>query len=182
MDPAPTAPAPPPPATAVPPGVLAFLLALAPLFLVGVLAQSAHPVLGLAWTEVFVLFLPALIAAEAAGLRTWRLLRVRWPGAKRVALGFGAGLAGYLLASGLMLGAIAVLPRSWVEANDVGRLFELPGWQPVGIAFVASLLAPVCEEVTFRGYVLSALSGRRPAVAIGGSALLFAAIHVDPVR
>jgi uncharacterized protein len=182
LDPAPTVPGPPPPASAAPPGVLLFFLALAPLFVLGLLAQAAHPVFGLAWTEIFVLLLPALIAAEAAGLRTAPLLRLRWPGTTRVALGLAVGLAGYLLASGLMLGAVRVLPPHWVEANDIGKLFELPGWQPAGIALVASVLAPLCEEVTFRGYVLSAFARRRPAVAIAGTALLFAVMHVDPVR
>jgi uncharacterized protein len=182
LDPAPTVPGPPPPAITDPPRVLLFFLALAPLFVLGLLAQMAHPVLGLAWTEVFVLLLPALIAAEAAGLRTAPLLRLRWPGAKRVALGFAVGLAGFPLASGLMLAAIRLLPPGWVAANDVSKLFELPGWQPAGIAVVASLLAPLCEEVTFRGYVLSAFARRRPAAAIAGAALLFAVMHVDPVR
>lgn len=182
MEPVLTEPGPPSPASAVPPGVLVFLLALAPLFMLGLLAQAAHPVFGLAWTEVFVLFLPAVIAAEAAGFRPAPLLRLRWPGAKRVAFGFAVGVAGYVFASGLMVAAMQVLPAEWVERFDVGKLFELPGWQPAGVAVVASVLAPLCEEVTFRGYVLSALARRRPAIAIAGSALLFAAMHVDPVR
>jgi uncharacterized protein len=182
LEPLPSVPGPPSPASAVPPGVLVFLLALAPLFVLGLFAQAAHPVFGLAWTEVFVLLLPAAIAAEAAGMRPAPLLRLRWPGARQVALGFAVGVAGYLFASGLMAAAMQVLPGDWVEQFDLAKLFELPGWQPAGVAVVATVFAPLCEEVTFRGYVLSALARRRPAIAIGGSALLFAAMHVDPVR
>jgi hypothetical protein len=48
---------------------------------------------------------------------------------------------------------------------------------------VAALLAPVCEELTFRGYLQSTLSLRRgPAVAIASGAVLFATLHLDPVR
>ena len=51
------------------------------------------------------------------------------------------------------------------------------------MSLVASLLAPLAEEVAFRGYVLSALRTRLPArAAVVGSAVLFAAMHLDPVR
>ena len=48
---------------------------------------------------------------------------------------------------------------------------------------MASLLAPVCEEIAFRGYLQRTLAIRRgPVVAVGAGALLFATLHLDPVR
>jgi hypothetical protein len=51
------------------------------------------------------------------------------------------------------------------------------------MALVASVLAPIAEEIAFRGYVLSALRTHlSPGAAIFGSSVLFASIHLDPVR
>jgi hypothetical protein len=51
--------------------------------------------------------------------------------------------------------------------------------------FVICILAPVCEELVFRGAVLRSLLAWRPRLRwpmIGVSALLFAAIHVNPAQ
>ncbi|MBP3656771.1 MAG: CPBP family intramembrane metalloprotease [Clostridia bacterium] len=42
---------------------------------------------------------------------------------------------------------------------------------------VSALIAPACEEMFFRGYLLSALKGRGPRAAAAVSALVFAAAH-----
>ena len=79
--------------------------------------------------------------------------------------------------------AQALLPRAWVETFDVTRIFEGPDWERWALAGLAALAAPVCEELTFRGYVQTTLSlRRRPPVAIVAGALLVAALHLDPVR
>ena len=72
-----------------------------------------------------------------------------------------------------------------------------PGWTPStspassralgatswAMALIAAVLAPLAEEVAFRGYLLSALRTHlRPGVAIAASSVLFAAMHLDPVR
>jgi hypothetical protein len=76
-----------------------------------------------------------------------------------------------------------LLPRAWVQAYDITRLFEGPLWEQAALAAVAAILAPVCEELTFRGYLQSTLSLRRgPAGAIAVGAFLFATLHLDPVR
>lgn len=76
-----------------------------------------------------------------------------------------------------------MLPQGWVRTFDLGRLFEGPAWERGLLSGLAVLLAPPCEEIAFRGYVLTALLQRhRPAAAIAGSALLFAIVHFDPVR
>ena len=50
--------------------------------------------------------------------------------------------------------------------------------------FVVGLLAPVCEELVFRGAVLRALLGwtPRPWVAIALSAVFFALVHANPAQ
>jgi hypothetical protein len=48
---------------------------------------------------------------------------------------------------------------------------------------MAALLAPLCEELAFRGHLLPLLRARLPArAAIVTGALAFAAMHFDPVR
>jgi hypothetical protein len=76
-----------------------------------------------------------------------------------------------------------VMPGRWLRVFDVSRVFEGSASIRVAVALVAGLVAPVCEEIAFRGYLQSALSTRlRPLAAIAASTLLFAAMHLDPVR
>jgi hypothetical protein len=75
------------------------------------------------------------------------------------------------------------LPRGWADARDLSRLFEGPPWEQAAVVLVAAALAPVCEEITFRGYLQTTLAlRRRPAAAIAAAAFLFALLHLDPVR
>ena len=74
------------------------------------------------------------------------------------------------------------------SALPVGRQRYVIGIQlidtmPEALVVCASLiLAPaLCEELFFRGFVFTALADRHgPAVAILGSAVLFAAVHFNP--
>jgi len=147
-------------------------------------AQSLRPALGLAWSEIFAFLLPAAAAAAGGNLRPGPfLLLSRRPTAAQVVLGLACGATGFVAATGLMALTASLLPESWVEAFDVTHLFQGPPGSRVALAAAAAVLAPLCEEAAFRGYVQSALRTRLgPAAAIAGSALLFAAMHLDPVR
>ncbi len=173
-------PAPPPEKSA-----LGFFFVLMILYVgLGATAQALHPVAGLLWTEFFVFLLPPAIAAAGSNLLPAPFLRLsRRPSARQMWLGAASGLALFLAAGGIMSLTSQLLPRSWVELFDVTRLFEGSKRHQLGMALVASVLAPFAEEVAFRGYVLSALRTRLPAgAAIVGSAVLFASMHLDPVR
>jgi hypothetical protein len=162
---------------------LAFFGVLVALFLPGMLAQAALQPAGLAWTEVFSFLLPTLVATAGSNLRAGPWLKLGRPRVAPVLLGAAVGGAGYLMAGALMAIVQRLLPARWVSVFDASQLFEGPAWEQLSIAGAAVLLAPVCEEVAFRGYVQTALALRRgPAAAIGGAAFLFAAIHLDPVR
>jgi membrane protease YdiL (CAAX protease family) len=153
------------------------------LVLPGLVVQSAEPVSGLAWTELFVFLLPALVVTAGSNLRPSVFLGLRPVPAPLVALGALTGVGGYVLAGGVMMLTERLLPSDWVRAFDIVRLFDAPAWQRTSLALLAVVLAPLCEEIAFRGYVQTTLAlRRRPAVAIAGSAALFAAMHLDPVR
>ncbi|MFT5587590.1 MAG: membrane protease YdiL (CAAX protease family) [Cognaticolwellia sp.] len=76
-------------------------------------------------------------------------------------------------APGLSLGS---LERLGEAAESTGLSFWI-------MALSTAVVAPVYEELLFRGYVFRGLSrSAGPGVAIGVSALLFAAFHGDPLH
>ncbi|MEI7705785.1 MAG: CPBP family intramembrane glutamic endopeptidase, partial [Deltaproteobacteria bacterium] len=127
--------------------------------------------------------LTALSSGGTLSLENWNASETLTVNAAIPNNGAASGLALFLAAGGIMSLTSQLLPRSWVELFDVTRLFEGSKRHQLGMALVASVLAPFAEEVAFRGYVLSALRTRLPAgAAIVGSAVLFASMHLDPVR
>jgi membrane protease YdiL (CAAX protease family) len=175
-----------PPPGAPPAGAksaLAFFAVLLLLFPAALLAQWASPVAGLVATQLCAFLLPTLAATAGSNLRLAPWLRLERPRPALVALGALAGASGYLVASAAMVATERLVPLRWVEAYDVARLFEGPAWERAALAAVAVALAPVCEEITFRGYIQSTLALRHGArVAIPAGAFLFATLHLDPVR
>jgi membrane protease YdiL (CAAX protease family) len=164
---------------------LGFFLALMVLYVgLGGTAQGFWPAGGLVWTELFVFLLPSVIAASGSNLRPGRfLLLARRPTTRLVLLGAAAGAALFFAASGIMSLTTLLVPRSWVDSFDISHLFEGTPAERIAMGLIASLLAPFAEEVAFRGYALSALRTHlRPGAAILASSVLFAAMHLDPVR
>lgn len=174
----------PPPAPPAPQkSALAFFGVVLALFLPGVLAQTLHVFVGLVWSELFVFLLPALVLTTGSNLRAVPYLRLGRVRPATVVLGALCGAAGTLLAMAVMAAAQRVMPRSWIETFDLAKLFDRSLGERAVLALVATLLAPLCEEIAFRGYLQTTILVRRtPAVAIAGSTVLFAIIHLDPVR
>jgi len=158
-------------------------LAMVGLFAVGLLSQGLSAPLGLLWTELFAFLAPAVALATLAGVDPRAALRLRRPPRGALLLGLLAGAAAFLAAGALMALWARLLPPGLVRALDVRRLFERPGWELAVLVGVAAGLAPLCEELAFRGHLLTALSQRRsPASALVLQAAFFAGLHVDPVR
>ena len=64
----------------------------------------------------------------------------------------------------------------WNEGDFFG--LDTP-WRVIGICFAALIVAPIAEEILYRGYVLQALLAKLPTVlAVLLSALIFASIHI----
>ncbi|HUK66736.1 MAG TPA: type II CAAX endopeptidase family protein [Anaeromyxobacteraceae bacterium] len=176
-------PAPPPPPRK---SALAFFgLVLVLYASLGILAQASSRLIGFCWSETFTLLVPALVATRGANLKPARALGLsRWPSPAALGLALLAGVAGSLAGDALMALETLLLPARWVSNFDLSRLFETGSpISRVGLALGAVLLAPFCEEVAFRGFVLNSLRSRHPArIAILGSAVLFSIMHLDPVR
>jgi uncharacterized protein len=166
------------------PRALTFVLALVALYPLGVLSQTLSVAGGLAWTQLAVFLLPAVALVAREGLSPVRFLRlVPAPTARALGLGLVVGLIGVLLGGAIQQAWTPLLPERLRQAGDVTRIFEGPALSRWAVVLGAAALAPICEEIAFRGHLLSALSLRfRPREAIGLSALTFAALHLDPVR
>lgn len=122
----------------------------------------------------------ALAWLAGRGRLTWRLFGAVRPAARHVAQGLGGGLLALALSTGvILLGGVVFGPL-----EDAGQaLLEqemLTGTALVLTFVAASLLAPLLEEVTFRGVLFQAL-GRRVGWVGGvvGSSVLFTVVHIE---
>jgi membrane protease YdiL (CAAX protease family) len=150
---------------------------------VGAAAQLLQPGLGLAWTQLALFAFPAAALAARAGLGPRAFLRLVPPPPRTLGLALLIGVAAMLVGGALQALWSELLPAWLLSTFDVARLFQRAGWEQGLMIASAVGLAPVCEEVAFRGHLLSALRLRTgPAAAIALSALAFAAMHLDPVR
>jgi len=81
--------------------------------------------------------------------------------------------------------AIIILTLDIPLVSNTEGVSKLSGNRTYIIAFavLAVLVAPVVEEIVFRGVILRGLCSRFPAwLAIGLQGVLFGAAHIDPVR
>lgn len=132
---------------------------------------------------VLLLVMPA--AFLIAGLVLRRRLRpdrrvrpqpVRWI----VAAGVGGGIALALAASGLGM-LLDALGRPIVEQPLIDNIARSGTAMPLVALLVAGLiLAPLGEELFYRGWVFPYLEAVSAPLAFGASTLLFAAIHFNP--
>jgi uncharacterized protein len=87
--------------------------------------------------------------------------------------------------AGGIVAAIVVLAIRLPMTSNTEGIDEYAGDRGVLIAFliVAVLVAPVAEEMIFRGVVLRGLASVAPiGLAIAGQGVFFGAAHIDPVR
>ncbi len=165
-------------------GLAFFGMLLALNGVLGSLAQVASPLLGLTWSEAFTLVLPAVAAAAGSNLRVRHaLLLARRPSPPELGLALLLAVVGFGGAIAVQALAALLVPARWLVLFDPARLFDRPLLERIALSVLAATAAPLCEEIAFRGYLLTVLRTRhRPAIAIGLSALAFAAIHFDPLR
>ncbi|MBI5070825.1 MAG: CPBP family intramembrane metalloprotease [Deltaproteobacteria bacterium] len=193
MDPSPTdsplpegpaAPAPSPPAPPRAGASLFFLVVLLLHAVAGGAAQAVALLPGLLWSQLFAFLLPGFAAAAGANLDPRRFLLLRRPPVPaQLWLGALAGLAAFATAAPLAGLWSLLLPDAWLRSFDLAPLFQGGLAERAALVVLTSLAAPVCEEVAFRGYLLSALRLRlRDGAALWVGTLLFAAMHLDPVR
>lgn len=176
-------------------GVIVAEVVIEALFVRGLRAAAAYGLLAspAGWEEIEASLLIATKLLATAVVAGWALRRNNETWGHAGLIGFQPGhlAAAFLpIVAGVIVGLSeldnlfrAVLPGVLLEqmdfAPDLDALVNLSWQGPV----LAVVIAPLTEELVFRGLILRGLLGRwRPAAAITASALLFAATHLNPAQ
>jgi membrane protease YdiL (CAAX protease family) len=126
--------------------------------------------------QFFFILLPALIYLRRAGLPVGETVKWRWPGAKIALFSLFIGTGFYPLA--------AYIAHIFQTVFDY-QLPEIPGMIPTNhleavLALIAlAIMAPICEEILFRGVAQNAYAHHGPARSIIFVGLLFVAFHLS---
>lgn len=123
-------------------------------------------------------------AGVEKGLR--RALGIKRPEWRDVGRGVAYGLTGFLLIQ-LGLGAALSSVITWLGGEvpeiqqEVQDAIQGAGGAPLLVVFGVAVLAPVGEELLFRGLLYQALAKRLPGwPAVGLSGLVFGLTHLEP--
>ena len=158
-----------------------FAVALVLAFYASLAIEQRGLLTALLVTQYGFFLLPALVAVFGLGYSARDTFQFRWPSWNAAFAAVIVGCTSWLAIAGLLM-RIAPPPDALVKALE--RLLMLgDSPMPLWVVLLAVALTPaVCEELFFRGFVLSGLRslGRWPAIGI--SALLFAVAHASIYR
>lgn len=177
-------------ASALATAALSMLLMLTVGALAGVVAQA----FGLDPEVEIQRAMPWLLLAQGLSIGAFVVFRARQHSVPvSDTLGLGAPKAAGLVLLVFLAGAFCDALLAWLSTHApslslgsldrLGQAAESTGLSFWVMALSTAVVAPVYEELLFRGYVFKGLSrSAGPGVAIGVSALLFAAFHGDPLH
>lgn len=164
------------------PAYLFLLLVIGLHFTLGSVLQVANPAFGISFGEFFFFAGLTWLVVRGQNFDPISFLALRPPPARVMAASLVAALAGFFVAGGV--NAI----NRWIVGPEISARYDLTGLFQVrsvgeGILLVVgvALLAPLGEELVFRGYLHRVLGAR---YGIGRSiwvtSALFALIHFNP--
>ena len=166
-------------------GTALVFLVLLLLVTAGVTAQGWSVYPGLFFTEVVLLLLPTLAACRRLDLPPGSVLGLRDPAPGRplpaLATGAGIGVLSFAMALGLTWPAIMLLLL--MGGQHPGLPLPLSG--PVDLLWalaIGAVVAPVCEELLFRGFLQSSLRSYGLHAMVWIAAVCFGLFHLDPLR
>ena len=115
---------------------------------------------------------PGVMTASTLGLDRSRL-------ASHVGLGLGVGVGVLVVSAVIQAGMRAIgVQQTQLASLECVREFPLPGF--LAVVLVGGALAPIVEELYFRGFVFRGyLVTRGPLVAYGVMPLLFGVLHLN---
>jgi sodium transport system permease protein len=147
-------------------------------------AQAKNLAWGLVFTELGIfLFLPLAFAAYLK-LDFRETFRLRAPSPRYILAAILMFIGGEFCAATLVAvqNAIFPLPQQLLDAME--KLLRATQNQPLWIILLVSAVLPaVCEEISFRGIVLSGFLTRlRPAAALALTGVVFAVFHLSLYR
>jgi membrane protease YdiL (CAAX protease family) len=151
----------------------------------GVAAQGWSIYPGLLFTEIVLLLLPTLAACRRLELPAGPILGLRRPARGRwwPVLATGAGLGALAFAMAFCLTWPAIMLLLLLGGRHPGLPLPLAG--PVDLVWalaVGALVAPVCEELLFRGFLQSSLRPFGLHAMVWATAVCFGLFHLDPLR
>jgi membrane protease YdiL (CAAX protease family) len=154
---------------------LAYFVLMLLLVTLGSIVQRWSLGLGLVITELCLILLPTLLIVRLEKQDIRETLRLRWPGWRLALLGLvvGAGL--------WPLAALIEAAAAWLFGYTPPSPFAGMPTDPLNLAALwisFAVLAPLCEESLFRGYLLSAYQRQMPKAAVLIVSLLFAFFHL----
>jgi membrane protease YdiL (CAAX protease family) len=124
--------------------------------------------------EVLFILLPACLVVLARRLPARDTLRLRWPGGRIVAASALIGAGGWLIDSWLGVVSTGLLGYTTPLPPD---FFPTTPRQALVLALALAILAPICEEMLFRGVILRGYEELGPRAAILASGALFVLFH-----
>ncbi|MEA4910269.1 MAG: type II CAAX endopeptidase family protein [Anaerolineaceae bacterium] len=156
-----------------------FLVVILLMVTLGTLIQAWSTTIGLLITEIFLILAPALLFLRIQRLPLAETIRWRWP---------GAAPAAFSLLAGLSIGVLAQWYGSFLVQWFGYRLGVTPDFYPTNLGQALILLtgmvvlAPLCEEILFRGVIQRAYEPYGTGRAILWVGLLFALFHLSFLR
>ena len=159
-----------------------FVIMIIALYYIGGSWQLKDMMNGLIKTQLLLILLPVLLIMRISKTDIKSTFRLNYTNPLNFLLVIIAALPLLLLAGllGQIINYIFPVSESYLEAlqnlitvKDSGLWFTI---------FVVGILPGICEEVMFRGFILSALRKRGIWYGIILTAILFGAFHLDPFR
>lgn len=130
--------------------------------------------------QIFTLFVPAVVFALVLTRRPWESLNLRAPAIVPTVLTLLLAFSVHPVAVAFANALRQLFPQRATEelVKNLEPLFTGELWQPL---LLAAVVAPICEEIVFRGVLLTGFLQRyRPPLAILVSSILFGVSHMIP--
>lgn len=159
-----------------------FVIMLIALFYIGGSWQLKDIMNGLIKTQVLLILLPVILILRISKTDIKSALRLNYTNPLNILLVIIAALPLLLLSGifGQLINYIFPVSEAYLETmQNLITVQEKGLWFTI---FVVGVLPGICEEVMFRGFILSALRKKGLWYGIILSAVLFGAFHLDPFR
>lgn len=164
------------------PAYLFLLLVIGLHFTVGSVLQVANPAFGIAFGEFFFFAGLTWLMVRAQNFEPVSFLALRLPSARVMVASLVVALAGFFVAGGV--NAI----NRWIVGPEIASRYDLTGLfqvrstgEAIFLVLGVAVLAPLGEELVFRGYLHRVLGARYGIVrSMWVTSGLFALIHFNP--
>ncbi len=155
---------------------LLFAISLLLVVTIGSVVQLISISVGLVFTELVLILLPAILLVRWKGIPIARALRWRRVTTTTALLSVAVGVTGWGVAAGIHELTLPILG----EPPDIAAFAPETLPHLLLLYLCGALLAGICEETLFRGAIQGVLQRHGPAKAVVITAFLFAVYHLNP--